>query len=430
MNINNHYIIYSCDESQNRLLKMNHTDNEYCNSGSPIITIFYDGSSSSQFNCNGETNYIIENYYESYTECSNANMSANSDQHTIFKQYTVTDVCYYDQALSKYAKASCNAFYSRTDYFDDIESCMDHYEEFNYYMYNNQTTEISLYSDLSSPSVCNPHSIYDGYPYHSLSQCVQQNITETYYDYHSNESFLSIPERIGWIDLYISITDYGRFLFDRNCTMIEKFVFENQWGWRPWNESWDLLEIAIDGEFQNHLCGTYTYSWYYKQFDIGITEVKGSIPETICLLSSHITGIQIYHAPLLTGSVPECIGTELIYLEGLLIVNTSLSGPIPPNIGNLWSFAQIRLEDNPLFVTTLPESVCSMGSYWDEIIVDNMPLLHGNIPGCFFNNNLYFSVLRIANTAINGTIPEEFCQNPNTTNMHLNLTNNPNMHGM
>eukprot|EP01083_Nonionella_stella_P016154 45170_1 len=422
---NAHSIFYSCLGSTDTVFKYYFTNDTLCASTNPLITSL-SNLPSSMFHCGGQTNYIVEEYYQSKESCD-----YYQSNDTIKTQQIATNVCYYDDTRQKYAKHSCTALFGQVSFFDDYQSCINYEDAF---FYDSNTSSVANISSLeyTSSTLCSHHSPFMDFPYHSLSACVMDGVAETVHYAPSlfvTSYTLNLYHRIGLIDFYISTTDYGHHLWDKSCGPRNVGLTE-----------WNLYALAIEGDLyfyddNNTFCGLavpYTYSSLeFIWIAIADADLVGTIPQTLCYLQERLTSLRIVSAPNLYGIIPECITTYHPYLDYLLFSNTSLTN-IPRSIGDLLYLQDIWFVDNPFMNTTIPDSICKLltGPYYTNIMLSNTPI-HGSIPDCFFGANYSHDIapnakfITLEQTNINDTFPESWC---NLTAAHytiVQLIDNP-----
>ena len=76
------------------------------------------------------------------------------------------------------------------------------------------------------------------------------------------------------------------------------------------------------------------------ELDLYASELTGEIPEEICELIN-LTFLDLGDNNLI-GSIPECVGNQLIHLEELYLNENNFSTPIPPSICNILELIDVN----------------------------------------------------------------------------------------
>lgn len=383
----------------------------------------------------------------------------------------MTDICFYDSEYKKYGKYSCTALFQQVAYFDDHQNCIDYFEPFYHFDYferlnssdfrelNSSDSAISNI-EFSSTSLCSPYSNNDKYPTHALLQCVVNDVAETTDDYFVSNTSLTILHRMGLIDFYISTTDYGHSLWDKNCNDWFYDVYGVDYD-EGYIGEWNLFYLAVDGDIYFYddiygvfpFCGLNVHRGLYELYNgteyLGIVNtgqnLTGTIPQSVCYLYDRLLLFQIVDARSLRGALPSCMGSHLYLLHYLLIMNTSLSGNIPNGIGQYGYLGSVAFHDNPLMVSTFPQSLCKVltnPSVYFRVISFMRTPLYGTIPDCLFDaeelikpNNMNITIapqarqLSLFHTNLNGTIPRSLCNVTEERFLMLQFVGNPYIYG-
>eukprot|EP01083_Nonionella_stella_P292830 995990_1 len=443
------YVLTKCNVSHpnvHLLIKEDHGTNRFCNSSNPNITVYTKHLNETSddtiigpysFNCIGEDNYVEYTLFATQDRCefSLQNTTLPKDMRygiDYVQRYYVPDICV--SATTFKLMYECNAFFFAL-YVDvyPLDPCDRSQQRI---------------MELSPSTRCSNRYNFPS----RMTKCIKDGVTITM-DSH-NLSFeaplLLQNEREALIDIWAINTDYGA-----------------NGGWTGCDEQWNLTRIAMEGTiYQNDgytdICQVLsrTDEQTGKVIIYGLnftsTKLSGTIPESICYLKD-LELIRL-HERHLSGSIPECVGHDLLHLEIIDIKQTPttpylngtlyngtipwMTGSIPLNIGNLpnlWYFSLVQTKING----SLPHSICNMSfsfaynktydnaSYSRIYINIEDTYLSGTIPDCFppHNNTLpHIHNLQIQNNAfLTGTIPSSICHLQNIA--ELSFIDNERIHG-
>ena len=122
-----------------------------------------------------------------------------------------------------------------------------------------------------------------------------------------------------------------------------------------------------------------------------------------CDSSGYVTGIDL-HSNDLSGPIPPELGNLSNLVELLLTRNRKLSGSIPPELGNLSNLSYLRLSYNQLS-GSIPPELGNLSGVRYFYLYDNQ--LSGPIPPELGNLSNLVELL-LNNNQLNGSIPPEF----------------------
>jgi Leucine-rich repeat (LRR) protein len=131
------------------------------------------------------------------------------------------------------------------------------------------------------------------------------------------------------------------------------------------------------------------------------SSLSGSIPPEIGNLVN-LTSLNLYYNQL-TGSIPPEIG-NLVNLTSLNLYSNQLTGEIPVEIGNLTNLTQLVLHDNQLTGDEIPLEIWEMTNLTSLSLSNNQ--LTGEIPS-EIGNLMNLTGLYLYSNQLTGSIPPE-----------------------
>nr|DAD32597.1 TPA_asm: hypothetical protein HUJ06_011448 [Nelumbo nucifera] len=165
-----------------------------------------------------------------------------------------------------------------------------------------------------------------------------------------------------------------------------------------------LLNISdnlITGELDPHLLTNWTRLTYLRLINNSLT---GRIPPEIGLLTS-LKELALLENQF-SGSIPSEIG-NLNKLEALGLSHNHLTGIIPPSLGNLSELEHLILGDNQLS-GIIPPRIANLRKLITLYLYGNQ--LSGPIPQEIGNLSSLLFALRLSDNNLSGHLPEHVCQ--------------------
>ncbi|OQY26418.1 MAG: hypothetical protein B6244_13670, partial [Candidatus Cloacimonetes bacterium 4572_55] len=177
-------------------------------------------------------------------------------------------------------------------------------------------------------------------------------------------------------------------------------------------DSWDTNTNWKSGTVCNDWHGVTVSGGHVTTLDLGSNSLSGSIPPEIGNLTS-LTYLYLYSNEL-SGSIPTEIG-NLTSLTSLNLLGNSLSGSIPPEIGNLTSLTYLNLYSNSLS-GSIPPEIGNLTSLTSLYLSSNS--LSGSIPP-EIGNLTSLTWLVLPNNSLSGSIPPEIGNLTSLTYLYL-----------
>eukprot|EP01084_Bolivina_argentea_P028889 53660_1 len=453
MKLGDDYIMYKCDIEDalsHTLIKLNFTHNSNCldnTNNNTIVTNFtqtltINATTTStaelySFNCIGDDNYIIDTIYPNEQYCHENNTN-NTDDY--YLKYSVTDICFTNQIGSGYYyKYICNGYYMQFTQYTSSD-CRDTNSWFS--------TKTTLLSTTNNK--CN------SWVWASVNDLEEQSDIRYKFTHCIHNDNILLPtdtQQIdalqikALVDLYMDCFSDALVTFSclYNSWDLSQIINGNLYASNGYSDLCGL-HVSMDNDTINSNNTTNITKTIIYSLDFDSIGLTCSLPETICNLKD-LTEIKIISEPGIYGTLPSCIGTDLIHLETLYLwsePNTNpiqIEGIIPSEIGNLPNFRDLFLWNIPKLTGIIPESLCNIKSVnglygFSELWIYDVPLI-GTIPNCLFHNFNYSQTVNLSdpkyvyfaleNTNIEGTIPNSLC-NVNEY-IWFQISNNPKLYG-